>query len=193
MATTDPTTLEAVNEMLAVLNIPAATALDTGGTSDEAEAERVLDRVSRKAQRIHPQAGNLRLGVSVTSSGGGEITAPSGSYAVWGNGAESIKPLDIVNSLVWDAQTGSSNGWGNAQTYIFNFYVEQTFSQCSPIMREFILAQAKLEYMRQEQRDTVLEESLQSEIERASSALPPPPMHYRSEPPPPFRREAGER
>ena len=44
------TTLEAVNEIIEAIGEPRATALDTGGTSDVADAERVLDRESRRVQ-----------------------------------------------------------------------------------------------------------------------------------------------
>lgn len=41
------TTLEAINEMLEWIQQPPAPALDTGGTSDEAEAENSLDRLTK--------------------------------------------------------------------------------------------------------------------------------------------------
>lgn len=44
------TTLEAVNEMLEWIEQPPVDELDTGGTSDEAEAERTLDRISKEIQ-----------------------------------------------------------------------------------------------------------------------------------------------
>ncbi len=46
------TKLEAVNEVLEAVGEPPATALDTGGTSIEAEAEAMLDRVDRRTQTI---------------------------------------------------------------------------------------------------------------------------------------------
>lgn len=44
------TTLDAVNEILAGVNEPPATALDTGGSTDVAEAETFLDRSNRTVQ-----------------------------------------------------------------------------------------------------------------------------------------------
>lgn len=45
------TTLEAVNEILEAIGEPAAAALDTGGTSIEADAERTLDKIDKRVQR----------------------------------------------------------------------------------------------------------------------------------------------
>lgn len=45
------TKLEAINEMLEWIGQPPVTALDTGGTTDEAEAENTLDRISQKVQQ----------------------------------------------------------------------------------------------------------------------------------------------
>jgi hypothetical protein len=44
------TKLSAVNEMLEAIGLPAVDALDTGGTSEEAEAETLLDRWNRRVQ-----------------------------------------------------------------------------------------------------------------------------------------------
>lgn len=46
------TTLEAVNEILEAIGEPPVSALDTGGTSEEAEAETYLDRASERIQRM---------------------------------------------------------------------------------------------------------------------------------------------
>jgi hypothetical protein len=86
------TTLEAVNEMLEAIQQPPVTALDTGGNSDEGEAESILDRESRRIQQrgwyantedntafgvpdtkiaVSGGAGTFSFGETVTQSGSG--------------------------------------------------------------------------------------------------------------------------
>lgn len=92
------TTLQAVNELLAGLGDPPVTALDTGGSSDAAEAEDFLSRAMREIMlKEWPQTGDEDREVPLPTFRL-TITGSTGTFT-WGE-TVSIGSVDVVFSHI---------------------------------------------------------------------------------------------
>jgi hypothetical protein len=76
------TKLEAVNKVLRSVGQYAVAALDTGGVTAAAEAEREIDTQNASVQREEDWAFNTRLNVTLAIDGGGKLTPPANTINI---------------------------------------------------------------------------------------------------------------
>src|SRR3990167_1097615 len=105
------TKLDAVNEMLEAINEPIAPALDTDGTSEVAEAERILDRISTRVQsRGWPE--NTLFSKTLTPDGG-NIKAPDKCVWLRPAGKNAHRHLVLRGEFVYDMDADSATAFGS--------------------------------------------------------------------------------
>lgn len=158
MATLGYTKLEAVNQMLRAINLPPVAALDTGGVSEQAEAEAMLDLVDRQIQgQGWPE--NTEQFKTYTA---GSITVGSDILRVRGSGPDAHRNLVLQGDALYDADKGSLTVTATRGSTVFLEVVYKLdFIDCSPMLKEKIVAQAALMFQRRKQnpnREQVLVE-----------------------------------
>lgn len=137
--------LEACNEMLRAIGLRPVAALDTSGTADVSEAERVLDRNIEYTQ-AEGWPGNMAKAKSYTADGSGNITFDSAVLRV-----ECVFPgRHAGNVTIRDGKAYSTaedtNSFGAAAVLGFNVWTEVAWAQLPPDLKHRILAAAKLDY-----------------------------------------------
>lgn len=146
MAVLGTTKLEAVQHMMAAAGRRAPSALDTGGASEESEAERVLDMAIRAVQTEGYEA-NYRKGVEYTADGSGNITFAATILRV-----QCVAPGRYAGRVVLkeDAAycvTENSANFGASTKLYFDIWEELTWDQCPPDLKERILSAATVDYI----------------------------------------------
>lgn len=162
-ATTDPNLIGAINELLDAIGADRVTAADNDGAAGvtlEARAQAAIEQAARQVQRFNPTGINMIPGKAILSDANGVIdlsVAGNGSittaFGVYGEGALAYRPLSLSGTQVRDDASGSTNGWGNAQTYRATLLVEVAFASMPPMEREVALAMARVHFYLREKPD----------------------------------------
>lgn len=146
-------TLDAVNEMLEAIGEPPATSLDTGGTSEVAEAETILTRVRKQmltrgwaantlVNRKHaPTTGTKKVSFSSSVLG---ITAPTDRYG-WRVGGGPKHAFAMRNLELYDLEDNVST-WD--ENVYLNVIEDVAFTQLPPALRDYVTATAAVEFQR---------------------------------------------
>lgn len=151
MATLGMTKLEAANQMLEAVGEMPVAALDTGGTSIEGEAERILDRISEKVQaRGWPE--NTDLGKSLTATAAGAITAPSDTLRIKPVGSNEDRTLVLQEDSIYDADNATAV-FSSGESISFDIVKELTFANCSPPLKHLIATEASIVFQRRKVKD----------------------------------------
>jgi hypothetical protein len=139
------TTLEAVNRILAQIGFPPAKALDTGKASLEADAERHLDRVDERIQKIG-WYWNIYKDISIALDGDSKLPVPAGTiYHIDSYGRD--KYIDVIaqGSFLYDLDE-------NTATFAAAMRVKYTkksiWTDVPIAFQEWIVAQAAIEMVR---------------------------------------------
>lgn len=140
MAVLGLTKLEAVNRILRTYQTLPVSALDTGGTSLQAQAEQVLDEVSTQYQARGLDE-NTQRNKSYTANGSGIVTVASNVIGVASNNYRVALRGDSVINL----NTYSTN-WGAGFTVILDVVEEIAFESLSPGTKEAICKEAEMQF-----------------------------------------------
>lgn len=166
------TTLAAVNEILEAIGQPPVAALDTGGTSEEAEAETFLDRYNKRVQRSGPGiASSLRLtGWPSNTDPDKTFTPSSGTIAM--TDVLQFQPIKASSSLKLTTRNGNLYNVEDATatfTADINLAVVelQTFTDLPERLAEYIVATASLHFQRYKKRGTTDDALLRDKLARA--------------------------
>lgn len=144
------TKLDAVNACLQSISEYRVTALDTGGTSIQSDAERVVD----ESTRYHCSMGwpcNTRKAVPivVTTQGAvnvGEYGLPLKTLRVKGAGVSQHRSITIRGSQLYDANAGTLSF--AVGTIFLDIAESLSFEDCEPILKEQISAHASTIFAR---------------------------------------------
>lgn len=101
------TKLDAVNHILRVVGLPAVPALDTGGASRAAEAERILDEEELRVQSERWNY-NTRTNVTLTPNGSNQIAVPANVIEIWPDQGDRRRNLVQTGGLLYDADENTS-------------------------------------------------------------------------------------
>lgn len=157
MAVLGMTKLEAVNLMLEAIDEEPVAALDTGGTSIQGKAERILDRTSEIVQaRGWPE--NTMTSKQHTASGG-SVTVGSDVLWIRAAGPDQHKPLVLKGDKVWDR---AADALYNANVYL-DIIRELAFEDCSPKLKHTIATEASAILQRRQKGEAVNDQFLQQE------------------------------
>lgn len=163
------TTLEAVNRILRVIDDGPASALDTGGTTVEAEAETYLDESNDRV---------LRMGWAFNHTRNEEFTVDGSDQIVF-DGVSNDEVLAVSmgtrsanlhgvlrNNLLYDIKNNRDT-WPDDDTIYLNVTYPVAFTQLSLAMQELVIADASLHFQRAKKRGQVDEALLRDEYTRA--------------------------
>lgn len=176
------TKLDAVNACLLAISEYRVTALDTGNTSIQADAERVLDESTRyfcsmgwpcntrksfPLTPLHATPGTL---VAVDTSGSaGHL--PATTLRIKSAGLSQHRTLTLRGDALYDANTGATTF--PAGTVIFLDIAELlTFAQCEPILKEQISAYACVVFARRRVGSQLTDAFLSQEMSIADALNP---------------------
>lgn len=152
MAELGITKLEAINEMLAAIEELPVSALDTGGASIAAMAERHLDRENQRVQ-MEGYEDNTDLCRGVVANGSGEIVAESTWLAVQGAGPTQHRNLTLRNGYVWDLDNHTQTVTTAGATFYLNIIRQLTWTEMSPRLKNAVLARAIRVFQRRQKGD----------------------------------------
>lgn len=162
MAILGQTKLDAVNGCLLAINEYRVTGLDTGGTSIQADAERVVDESTRYFCAIGYPC-NTRNCVAISATAG-TITVPAATLRIRPAGASAYRNLVLRADAVYDADRGTGV-FGSTETIFLDIAELLTFENCDPMLKEEISQHAAQRFARRrigsQTTDTFLSQELQ--------------------------------
>jgi len=136
------TKLEGVCEILERCGHPIAIALDTGGASRVADAERWLDRENLEVQSIGWHF-NTRKDVTLTPDANGNIAVPAGVVKIDATGSSSYRDIAITGDTLFDLDDNTAVFSG---TLVVTYTVAYQF-HCVPLpIQKYIVAKAAAEF-----------------------------------------------
>lgn len=171
MATLGITKLIACNEMLLAVGLMRAAALDTNGSSDIAEAEYVLDIVTREVAMRGFSGNTLR--VAITASNAGTIDLNAGTTGqsplspaydalrVEGEFKHQRRALSLYASAVWDEDYGSNVCFGVNEVVYLKITLNRAFADIQPDVKELIVAEACQRYRAMKRPDPTVDQFLE--------------------------------
>ena len=147
MASNGMTRLDAVNMVLSGINEYRVTALDTNGTSVQADAERYIEDSTRYFCAMGWPC-NTRRSVSYTPSGGSfEVTVPASVIRIRGAGPSQHRNLVIRGTKVYDADRGTTNFGSNAAIFL-DIAEILDFEDLDPMLKELVAKHAQQQFAR---------------------------------------------
>lgn len=179
MATLGITKLIACNEILMAVGMARVAALDTGGSSDVAEAEYVLDIVTREILMRGFSGNTLR--VAITASDAGTIDLNGGTTGqsplnpaydalrVEGEFKHQRRALSLYASAVWDEDYGSNACFGVHEVVYLKVIINRAFADIQPDVKELIVAEAKQRYRAMKRPDPVIDGFLERDRVKAET------------------------
>lgn len=158
-----PTTiLGAVNEMLEAIGLPAVDQLDTGGTSEEAEAENMLARINRDIQGQGWHCNTIRE--SFTPNGSNEIPLTDVLRVVKPVGFSAAESVAMRDGQLYDVANNTEKFDRDIELEIVYLL---DFESLSEKMRSYITAEARVRFQRFKKRGQVDDQFAQDEMLRA--------------------------
>lgn len=152
------TILAAVNEMLEAIGLPAVDALDTGGTSEEAEAEAMLDRTDRSIQAQGWHCNTVRR--TFTPNGSDQIPLTDILRVVQPVGFSAAENVTVRNGLLYDLENDTDEFDHDIELLVVE---KLDFTHLSETMREYITAEASVRYQRFKKRGRIDDEFAQEQ------------------------------
>ena len=146
------TTLDAVNELLEAIGEPPVTALDTGGVSDEADAERILDR-EVKRQLTKGWVANTETDREFALDGSNEIVLTD-ILTVLGPGESESRyyRLAIRNGKLYDRK---ENSFTFAESVHLDVVVDLPLTELPEKLAWYIVLEAAVAYQHYKKRGTI--------------------------------------
>jgi len=141
------TKLDAVNACLAAINEYRVTALDTGGTSITAEAERYVDDSTRYFCAMGFPCNTLRAKGYVPVAPGNTITLSSDTLRIRSAGPDQHRNLVQRGNSVWDADKGQFD-MGSTNTVYLDVAELLAFADLDPMLREQVAQRAAQQFAR---------------------------------------------
>lgn len=173
MAGLGMTKLHALNMMLAAIGQMRVAALDTGGSSDVAEAEYFLDLVAEEViAEGHPSSTRV---VALTASAGGEIDLSSLApltVRVVGVGKYRHRSFSITGTKVWDEDLGVTACFGNAEVVTLELFEKPSasspanFENLAPDLKHKIVHRATVYYRARKKPDPLMDGLLARDAQR---------------------------
>ena len=161
------TKLDAVNEMLESIGEPPVTALDTGGTSDQGDAERILDRETDSVLLLGWACNTIRD--QAFSPSGGKIALTLGSLAV-------LRFTPAAGQYGSFAQRGAYlyDTLNNTDTFTasvrLDVILRLDFEDLSDALAKLIVKAASVKYQRYKKRGTIDDSMNREELIAARGA-----------------------
>jgi len=159
-------TLDAVNEMLGTIGEPPVTALDTSGTSDEAQAEALLDRWRKRILR-RGWFSNTLIDKEYTADGSDEYAMTNVLHFKHTSSSSGLQ-IALRTGKLYDMKEGRSTFPNNA-TIRLNTIMDVGLTLLPDGLVHYITATAAQDFMRFKMPDRFNEATSQDEVDRAKS------------------------
>jgi len=171
MAELGPNKLEAVNRLMRAVGEKPVAALDTGGTSMEAEAERIIDQATRTVQESCLED-NVQVCTTLTASGGA-ITLPADTLVVKSAGSSQHRHFRAKGDSLFDLDNWTAV-FGTSEQVQVQIAHSILWADCSPVMKEKIIAEAELLMQRYWRGNPMKDQQLQQQVGRVDGLAPRP-------------------
>jgi len=165
------TKLDAVNACLAAINEYRVTALDTGGTSIAAEAERYVDDSTRYLCAQGFPCNTLRAKPYTPAGGTFEITLGSDVLRIRGAGPDQHRNLVMRGTKVYDADKGQFSMTNTNPVYL-DVAELLAFADLDPMLREQVAQHAAQRFARRTTGSQMADAYLSQELGITDSIQP---------------------
>jgi len=145
-------TLDAVNDILEVIGEPPVTALDTAGTSDEAEAETFLNRWTTRVLR-EGWFQNTIIEKKYTPDGS-DLVLLTDVLSFTHTAYSAYLPIAMRNGYMYDTEN-NRNTWPDISSTKLNVVLDIDFDDLTDGLRNYIIAKAAFYFERYKKRGVV--------------------------------------
>ena len=159
------TKLEAINAILRRLGLTPVSALDTGGNSTQAQAERYLDDSNRSCQ-ARGWHFNTRKGVTLTRNGSNKIAVPAGTYRIDTSGTCSHIDVSVVGGFLYDLEN-NTDVW--ARDLEVSYVMSSDFADLPQTFADYVVSEAAFLYNRAHKANPAIDTALSAETTRRYS------------------------
>lgn len=171
MAVLGLTKLDAVNISLRAGGFGRVSALDTGGASEAAIAEDVLDEISQQVQTEGLEENTVKCKLH-TLDGNGKFTLDSSTLRIIPAGKDAHRQLVIRGDDVYDADNDTDVlGTPTTGTVQLTVIKELSFEDLSPASKKFIARLAAVEFQRRATSSPEKDAVLAQEASRAEAVV----------------------
>jgi hypothetical protein len=163
--------LDAVRQMMeGIGETKPVPALDTGGSSTAAQAERVLDRESIRVQSRGFRENTIRC-KKYTPTGGppAKIQVGTDVLHIESAGPNAHRTFDLKGDYVFDIEKGTDefDATDTANGIFLDVIVKRDFVDCSPKLKDLIVQEATLVFQRRENGNPNADAMLEQERTKA--------------------------
>jgi len=157
--------LDAVNAVLRRIGLTPVSALDTGGLSVQAQAERYLDDADLACQ-ARGWHFNTRSNVTLTRNASNKISVPASTYRIDTMGTDGDKDVTVVGGYLFDLEN-NTDVW--SQDLVVTYVSKAAFTDLPQTFADYIISEAAFLFNRSHKKDKDLDALLQAEVARRSS------------------------
>ena len=157
--------IDAVNAVLRRIGLTPVSALDTGGLSVQAQAERYLDDADLACQ-ARGWHFNTRSNVTLTRNASSKISVPESTYRIDTMGSDGDKDVTVVGGYLFDLEN-NTDVW--SQDLVVTYVSKAAFTDLPQTFADYIISEAAFLFNRSHKKDKDLDALLQAEVARRSS------------------------
>ena len=154
--------LDAVNAVLRRIGLTPVAALDTTGTSVQAQAERYLDDADRSCQ-ARGWHFNTRINVTLTRNVSNKIAVPANTYRIDTCDIDADKDVTVVGGYLFDIEN-NTDVW--TQNLNVSYVAKADFTDLPQTFADYIISEAAYMFNRAHKKDKDLDPLLRAEVER---------------------------
>lgn len=159
------TKLEAINAILRRLGLPPVSALDTGGNSTQAHAERFLDDADRSCQ-ARGWHFNTRVGVTLARNGSSKIAVPASAYRIDTSGSSADVDVTVVGGFLYDI-ANNTDVW--SRDLEVSYVSHTAFADLPQTFADYVVSEAAYLFNRARKANPALDAALVAESARRHS------------------------
>lgn len=153
--------LDAVNNVLRRIGLTPVSALDTGGLSAAAHAERFIDAADRSCQargwHFNTRRGVLLSRDSVTN----KIAVPASTYHIDTDGSSKHVDVTVVGGNLYDLEN-NTDVW--AQDLYVTYVAHADFTDLPEAFADYVVTEAAYQFNRFHKKDQALDSMLKDEL-----------------------------
>lgn len=157
--------LDAVNAVLRRIGLTPVAALDTGGLSVQAQAERYLDDADLGCQ-ARGWHFNTRVGVTLARNASNKVAVPANTYRIDTMGVDADKDVTVVGGYLFDLEN-NTDVW--SQDLVVTYVSKAAFTDLPQTFADYIISEAALLFNRAHKKDKDLDALLQAEVIKRSA------------------------
>lgn len=139
--------LKAINEITRARGEPPFSSIDSDGTGEAAEVERLLDTETRRVLEQEEWPDSIDYATPLTVNDEGNIIAPSDTLWIRGAAPNQYKNVTVRGDKVWDINRATDE-FPEGTTIYVDICRSLPFEDLSPPLKDHIVARAAMLYAR---------------------------------------------